>query len=177
MSKNPKGGFDIFEDVSHYEVDDGRAFRMSFFQAELTATTTKYISVVTGSERNMHINWQVAVGGSSVVRFFEDATAGSLGTALAITCLNRQITCVVHSLLIYNIVDPATIGGGDTGTSIGIELIPGGVGVGNTVFGGVGSGQFDMILDTSSTYLLSIENTTADTITANVILDILYDLD
>jgi len=171
MTKRPGGGVDIYETAAHYAVDDGRTFRVSCFTNDLTGASFHYLRILTGADHSPHAQVRVAVEGTSLVQFWEDSTISAAGTAQAIIGLNRQITGVVHTItaFINTAAQVAT-----TGTSLEAELIPGGSGVGGAGFGGISSGK-DIILDTSSTYLVSIQNLTASTIGASVIVDFHFD--
>lgn len=115
-------------DYVHYKVHQGDTFQATLYSGSVANNGSMDIIIsLTGTAEQAHIEWAVASGGTSEVRFYEGVTGSNYGGVLLSHNLNRDSnktptigvfqnpTITVDGLLLFNFLNPGGAGGNAQG--------------------------------------------------------------
>lgn len=164
---------DVTMDFAHYKVHDSQMYEANYYFT-ITAASSNNFFIKTGSGEP-HVSVHVAVGGQTLVRFYENISisAGNTGTAVPIRNLHRDSSNSGTVLCFRDTVWSS--GAGSNTVLLSTDLLPGGDHP-TTRIGTSARDNTEWILKSNNQYAIQLTNQAGSTIGASVNIEF-YELE
>ncbi len=153
-------------DVVHHETHEGEMWHAERTVTGVSDAASVNLLLHVGGAVDAHAVFEVLASGQVTVSLFESPTINTLGTAVAVYNMNRNITDTAHSQLYHTPVITTT----GTTALVNGRLLPGGNSPTTRVGGGIRQNT-EWILAPGKYYLLRVTNTSGSSAAINTVVE------